>query len=365
MPRGSIHCHGLAKLKDDPGLCELTKVALKEHLASKELEEKSKNSPSEISGEDMHRIQNEIREAEIAVDKLMSTVNPNIPYQSGWHKPEVHPCKKKYADTITTEAEEDYENLLNMVQRHTNCSSAHCLKEQNGESKCRFGYPIKTCETTHLEFERINLKNGQCRYKAKVVTARNDPRLNQHKRLQLQGWRANCEINIIIDYHSCVEYLTKYASKAEKLSTVVRDAFTFVVSNLGNKIDSHNTIKRLIMKTVGQRDMSVQEVMHQILSLKLFSSSFQVVTVSLDGTRKLEVVKDDIVSKPSPVDDYADRQQFRQDYPEIMQINFIEFVSKYTVKEQSLHLRPKIVVARTFPNYYSNPLSPYYGLFCK
>ena len=65
------------------------------------------------------------------------------------------------------------------------------------------------------------------------------------------------------------------------------------------------------------------------------------------------------------MDDYADRQQFRQDYPEIMQINFIEFVSKYTVKEESLHLKPKIVVVRTFPNYYSNPLSPYYGLFCK
>ena len=314
VQRGSIHCHGLAKLKDDPGLCELTKVALKGYLASKELEEKSKNSPSEISGEDMHRIQNEIREAEIAettictyADKLMSTVNPNIPYQSGWHKPEVHPCKKKYADTITTEAEEDYENLLNMVQRHTNCSSAYCLKEQNGESKCRFGYPIKTCETTHLEFERINLKNGQCRYRAKVVTARNDPRLDRRQRLQLQGWRANCNINIIIDYHSCVEYLTKYASKAEKLSTVVRDAFTSVVSNLGNEIDSHNTVKRLIMKTVGQRDMSVQEVMHQILSLKLFGSSFQVVTVSLDGTRKLEVVEDDIVSKPSSVDDYAGR----------------------------------------------------------
>ena len=40
VQRGSVHCHGLAKLKDDPGLCELTKVALKGYLASKELEEK-------------------------------------------------------------------------------------------------------------------------------------------------------------------------------------------------------------------------------------------------------------------------------------------------------------------------------------
>ena len=31
-------------------------------------------------------------------------------------------------------------------------------------------------------------------YKVKVITKRNDPRLNNHQRLQLQGWRANCDI---------------------------------------------------------------------------------------------------------------------------------------------------------------------------
>ena len=67
-------------------------------------------------------------------------------------------------------------------------------------------------------------------YRAKVVTARNDPRINHHH-LQLQGWRANRDMNIIIDYHSCVEYLTKYTSKAEKLSSVARNAFVSVITN--------------------------------------------------------------------------------------------------------------------------------------
>ena len=39
--RGSIHCHGTAKLKNDPGLCELTEVALKGFLAEQKLEQKS------------------------------------------------------------------------------------------------------------------------------------------------------------------------------------------------------------------------------------------------------------------------------------------------------------------------------------
>ena len=44
-----------------------------------------------------------------------------------------------------------------------------------------------------------------------------------------------------------------------------------------------------MMKAVGQRDISVQEVMHQLLSLKLFCSSYQVVTASLNGSRKFDI----------------------------------------------------------------------------
>ena len=40
--RGSIHCHGVAKLKNDPGLCSLTEKALKGYLASKYRYEKKK-----------------------------------------------------------------------------------------------------------------------------------------------------------------------------------------------------------------------------------------------------------------------------------------------------------------------------------
>ena len=34
VQRGSIHCYGLAKLDNDPGLCDLTQVALKGFLTS-------------------------------------------------------------------------------------------------------------------------------------------------------------------------------------------------------------------------------------------------------------------------------------------------------------------------------------------
>ena len=37
VTRGSIHCNGVAKFKNDPGLCELTQKALEGHLPEQEL----------------------------------------------------------------------------------------------------------------------------------------------------------------------------------------------------------------------------------------------------------------------------------------------------------------------------------------
>ena len=51
------------------------------------------------------------------------------------------------------------------------------------------------------------------------------------------------------------------------------------------------------MKAVGQRDMSIQEVMHDILSIKLCGSSFQVITVPLQGTRKVRIVDIEILTR--------------------------------------------------------------------
>ena len=73
--RGSIHCHGTAKLKNDPGLCQLTEIALKGFLAQKCKDEHNDDSEelnqaieagSEASNKVCHY-----------VDWLLSTINPN------------------------------------------------------------------------------------------------------------------------------------------------------------------------------------------------------------------------------------------------------------------------------------------------
>ena len=85
----------------------------------------------------------------------------------------------------------------------------------------------------------------------KVITKRNDPRLNNHQKTQLQGWRANCDIQVIIDHHACVEYLTKYAAKGEPRSSVL-DAFNGVIGS-NNDLDSEKAVKKITIKTLRQK----------------------------------------------------------------------------------------------------------------
>ena len=64
------------------------------------------------------------------VDWLLSTVNPNSPDENLWIRPEVHPCQRFCNDIPEYEKQSDYVDLLNMVQRHTRCSTSYCLRKK-------------------------------------------------------------------------------------------------------------------------------------------------------------------------------------------------------------------------------------------
>lgn len=116
------------------------------------------------------------------------------------------------------DAQFDYIDLVNTVERHTKCNSAYCSKtDSNGNQSCRFKFPMETAPNTHLKYQKINKQNESFnKFRPAVIGKRNDPRLNRHQQFQLQTWRANSDIQLVIDYYACIEYLAKYASKAEK-----------------------------------------------------------------------------------------------------------------------------------------------------
>ena len=108
--RGSIHCHGMAKLKDDPGMCKLGEIALKVFLAEKAVES-SKN----------YDVLYEIEQGKEAsqriatyTDSLVSIFSPLSPETDTWMKPQTHPCRRKHEHI--GDRESDYVDLLNTVQ---------------------------------------------------------------------------------------------------------------------------------------------------------------------------------------------------------------------------------------------------------
>ena len=110
--RGSIHCHGTAKLKSDPGLCSLTEIALKGFISEKQ-------SDSETDSEVIYEGRKAAKIICNYVDTLITTWNPYPPESELWKKPQVHPCARKHETIPETERKNDYTDLLNSVQRHT------------------------------------------------------------------------------------------------------------------------------------------------------------------------------------------------------------------------------------------------------
>jgi hypothetical protein len=138
------------------------------------------------------------------LDALVTTINPGLNEPI----PEQHPCQKPNNELY--DDQQDYINLINKLQRHTRCSPAYCLRVKDGQQFCRFGYPKENVEHT---FVRDDVRD-----QPELVTKRNDPFINPHSRLQLQGWRANVDLKPILSIHAALQYILKYASKAEPQS---------------------------------------------------------------------------------------------------------------------------------------------------
>ena len=62
------------------------------------------------------------------------------------------------------------------------------------------------------------------------------------------------DIQVILDYHACIEYLCKYAAKGEPRSNMLKNTFNSVVRNLNSSADSLKAMKKIMIKTLGERD---------------------------------------------------------------------------------------------------------------
>jgi hypothetical protein len=148
---------------------------------------------------------------------------------------------------------------------------------------------------------------------------------------------------------------------------MLKHTFNAVLKNSQPDLNAKKAINKIMIKTIGERDFSAQETMHLLLSLKLHSTTFQVLPVNLNGSRRVEtnLQETDRCTKDSLLDIYANRINYKHTFPSIMSVNFIDFATKYTLKKGKLVEQSCNVVPRLFPNYSSNPKGDNYNMFCK
>jgi hypothetical protein len=362
--RGSTHAHGCAKLKSDPGLCQLMKKA----AISWKLQ---KNLP--VSGQfttiEKQLIAEGNQAAEIVVkycNWLTCTFNKDLP-SDNWRMPtpENHPCAKN--PLITQSHEQDYYDLVNVVEQHTKCSAAYCLKKKKGqtETKCRFEYPRQLQSETKLHFEELPNQ----RIHAKVITKRNDPLINSHNELLLKYWRANVDVQAIVDIEDCVRYMTKYAAKAETTSQTAKEIFRTCVNNQSVASQTSTVIRSAMIKSIGERDFSAQETAHMLLGLPLYSCTFSFATVAIDSIKTIEIqnngTRTKISHKMSIVEAYAKRLENLPNNEAISEMNLMQFSEHFYINNNTVRERKTPVIVRTYPNYSSNSKGKSYPLYCK
>jgi len=159
-----------------------------------------------------------------------------------------------------------------------------------------------------------------------LVTTRNDQYINPHSQLQLQGWRANVDLKPVLSIHTALQYISKYASKAESGLEAFSDILNRILNESQPKNPIITSVQKLLLHSVGERDIFAQETCHILLGLPLYHSSRQFVFLNINkeaprwirGTGEGEksfTINDELnwIEK-SPLVTYWDRPTELEDY---------------------------------------------------
>lgn len=280
--RGSVHVHGIGRKRNAP-IIDWRQIKENEIMMNNAIQ---------------------------YIDSVVTTINPGINAAI----PERHPCQKR-SDEIDYDSK-DYIELINKLQRHTRCSPSYCIRvNRSKEQICRFGYPKECYDHTFIREDNHE--------QPELVTKRNDPYINPHNRMQLQGWRANVDLKPVISIHAALQYISKYASKAEPRSIAFTEMFNQILNNSKQDGSSLTSIQKLLLNSVAERDISAQETSHLLLSIPLYHSSRSFVSLNLNeqaprwvcGTGNSDETSDDVgQTAPSPLNRYWNRPDSFEDF---------------------------------------------------
>ena len=335
--RGSIHAHMLVCVTHGPTAKDLQE-AMKVELREKTAEETDKSddyvSDTKITDADgtrkcktKRRIYSEatLRAREkiirFATERLNisarhPTQDPKLwpgPEGQSVYKPKHCVLREKFRvpkKNPLDYSRRQYEKIVNYCMLH-NCKVGYCKKNVEGCCKHHFPYLYHGYKPKFImanEKERIldevvksvgtpsNLQetvNGRrapilgasfvIRNKTELRFVRNHQRVVKHIPELLLLWQANCEASAVQGDKQLMEYLMKYTMKAEKSSATIATIKKQVYEKVSDDEPIRKLCQKLLMKTVTERDISVNEAMLLLNGENYVESSRSYRYCSLEG----------------------------------------------------------------------------------
>ncbi|CAB3999556.1 ATP-dependent DNA helicase PIF1 [Paramuricea clavata] len=177
----------------------------------------------------------------------------------------LHPLDDNTSDTVIRARKELWKNIknkLNDLKEGEDVTFDQLLKELD-VSEYQYILAIRSS----LNCPTIFLKRSP-----------NELRINNYNPACLQAWRANMDIQFVLDVYACAMYIVSYISKAQKgMSDLLRNA-------CAEAKEGNSTIKQQVRdignKFLNSVEISAQEAVYIILQLPMRKSSRNVVFIN-------------------------------------------------------------------------------------
>ena len=351
--RGSGHIHGFLWLKDAPKADEIDWDLLQKPEAI---------IPDEQTDKICQFIEywNRI----ITASSPFPRLDDNMPLLGE------HPCSLSREGLENTKQE--LADLLNWTERHTKCMPGYCLVKRNVPGHdapkvfCRFDYPMPLRHDAGVGTD----SKGRVRFEPE----RNDRLMNPYNAAMILGWRANIDLKPVLNKEAAINYIAKYASKAEKQAPAFPELLAGIVNEMEREGTATLACTKMLNKMLGERTYSAQETAHLLLGIPLVraSTTFQTIYIGAEGGfRELGTEEGAMANGEGENNPAATTESWLQRYmtrpPDMEDLSLQDVLSKYNwSKSMWKKKRDKTdVVLRVYPRFSPNPEDDRYDDFCR
>jgi hypothetical protein len=200
--------------------------------------------------------------------------------------------------------------------------------------------------------------------------------MNPYNVAMILGWRANIDLKPVLSKEAAINYIAKYASKAEKEAPAFPELLAGVVNEMEGEGTAQLACKKMLNKMLGERTYSAQETAHLLLGIPLVhaSTTFQTIYISAEGGfRELGTEEDAMANggEESDGNPTATTESWLQRYmarpPDMEDLSLQDVLTKYSWRKSMWKKRrdKMEVVLCVYPRFSPNPEDDRYDEFCR